>query len=149
MRRMICFLCLWFFPVALFATNPAVGHWELDPGKSRSSDLPKQETLIIEDQGNDMSVTVTGTNRDGSPISLKFTEPWNGGPGRVEQGHFDGVTGRRTSDASYFTTYLKDGKPVQTSHAVVLKKGTMMRVLIKGTDKQGRPFSDIAIFMRE
>src|SRR4051812_21213053 len=74
----------------LWAADPFVGTWKLDLAKTTTippnptTPQPKQVTLTVKEQGDHRSVTVEGTNADGSPLRDGFTIPITGGPGKIE-----------------------------------------------------------------
>jgi hypothetical protein len=97
------------------ATDPFVGTWTLNTAKTKytAGTPPKSVTLVIEEQGTNLQTTVTGTNSDGSPISVKFTVPTGGGMGSVQEGDFNGVMSKRISahvrENSYTREQLYEG----------------------------------------
>ena len=62
-----------FAPLALagtlFAADQFTGTWKLDPSQSTGDAIPRDETLVIMDDGNNVHVTITGTDADGTPIT--------------------------------------------------------------------------------
>ena len=50
----------------------------MDPSQSTGASLPKEETLVIMDDGKNVQVTITGTDAEGTPISITYVVPTAG-----------------------------------------------------------------------
>ena len=77
--------------VVCFASQSLMGTWKLNEAKSKfAPGSPKNHTVVYEAAGDNVKVTVDGTDRDGKPTHNEWT------------GKFDGkdyaVTGDATSD---------------------------------------------------
>jgi hypothetical protein len=92
MRRFIYAFALFASVSTLVAADQFAGTWKMDPAKSDGDALPKDATLIIEDHGEHVQVTIAGTNADGTPIAIKYVVPMDGGTGQVTQGPYDSVS---------------------------------------------------------
>jgi hypothetical protein len=104
---------------------------------------------VIEEQGTNLQVTATGTNSDGSPISVKFTVPISGGTGSVQEGDANGVTSRRISANVRENSFTKDGKEIRTRHLVVSKDGKTMTSKVKGTNPNDSPVDGTDVFDKQ
>jgi hypothetical protein len=152
MRKLIWPGALILFAGALFAQSPFAGTWKIDTAKTKykTGAPPKDLTLVIEEKGDEIQVTASGTNADGSPLTLKYTVPEKGGAGKVEEGAaYDGVTSKRVSADVRDNTYTKNGKEVATRHVVVSKDGKTMRSSIKGVNAQGNAISGTDVFEKQ
>ena len=141
-RKSICLFAMFAFAMTLFAADPFVGTWKMDPSKSKhtgDAPNPKDVTLIIEEQGENYRVIANGTNADGSPLSVKYTVPMKGGAAQVEDGGgvFDAITAKRIGANQRENTYTKGGKDAGTRRFVVSGDGKAMTMTFKGTDAQG------------
>jgi len=87
MHKLIRTVALLTFTGALFAQNPFTGTWKLDTAKTKytTGEPPKDLTLTIEEQGDNIQVSGTGTNSDGSPLSVKYSVPLKGVRGRCRR----------------------------------------------------------------
>lgn len=155
-RKLICFVAmLAFASTLLLAADPFVGTWKLNPAKSKYSagaPHPKEATVLIEEQGDNYQVTVTGTYEDGSPLSVKYTVPIKGGTGQVQEGAggmFDGVSSKRISANQRENSYMKGGKEAGTRRSVVSKSGKVMTNTFRGTDAQGNPITTVEVFDKQ
>jgi hypothetical protein len=152
LKKLIWPAALVLFASTVFAQSPLVGTWKLDNAKTKyeTGPPPKDLTLVIEEKGDSLQVTVTGTNADGSPLNLKYTVPEKGGAGQVQDGKaYDGVTSKRLSAYVRDNTYMKDGKKVSTRHVVVSKDGKMMRSSVKGNNALGNPIAGTDVFEKQ
>jgi hypothetical protein len=141
MRKFLCLLTLLLSATPLFAAEPFAGTWTLNTAKTKytTGTPPKNVTIVIEEQGPNLQVTATGTNSDGSPISVKFTVPISGVAGTVQQGDFNGITSKRVSANVRDNSYTKDGKEIRSRHFVISKDGKTMTSKVKGTSQNGSP----------
>src|SRR5262245_19306629 len=113
----ICF----FGAVLCFADDPQMGTWKLNEAKSKfAPGVPKNHTVVYETAGDNVKITVDGTDKDGKSTHNEWT------------GKFDGkdypVTGDPTSDMRSYTKVgnrvlkmevKKDGKVTVTGRIVV------------------------------
>ncbi len=135
--------------VLLAQSNPSVGTWKLNLTKSKytSGAAPKEEMVTIQMAGDQRQVTVTGTNADGSAISLKYEMPDKGGIGKIlAGGPYDAVSGKRIDDKTREVSYMKGGKEMLHVRTVVSKDGKTLTITGKGTDAQGKPVSAVGVF---
>ena len=148
MRRVLCALSVFGLATTLFAASPFEGTWKLNSAKSKYTKgaVPKEETIVIASQGDQFQITITGTDGSGSPIALKYTVPASGGAGKVTDGPYDGVSWKVTDANTRDVTYLKGGKDIRTTHAIVSKDGKSMKAATKGLDAQGKPVAGTMVF---
>jgi hypothetical protein len=136
---------------SLFGADPFVGTWKLNIAKSKLAGplpLPKELTLTIEVAGGQATVTTKGTTVDGSPISAKDTFPRTGGPVQhLEGGPPPGISSTfaktKADSGTADLTDTKDGKVIQTTHVVVSADGKSFRLIVKGTDPQGKKYESV------
>jgi hypothetical protein len=149
MRRILCAVTLLAAASTLFAADPFEGTWKLNTGQSKSSATPKQETIVIAKQGDNYQVTITGTDANGAPISVKYTAPASGGPAKILEGPYDAISTKRIDDTTRETTYMKGGKEIRSSRGVAAKDGKSLRVTFKGIDGDGKPAMGALTFDRQ
>jgi hypothetical protein len=108
-----------------FAEDPQMGTWKLNETKSKfAPGVPKNHSVVYEAVGDNVKITVDGTDKDGKPTHSEWT------------GKFDGkdypVTGDPTSDMRSYTmvgdrvlqlTVKKDGKVTVAGRVVVSPDG--------------------------
>jgi hypothetical protein len=125
---------------ALIAADPMTGTWKLDPAKSKykTGAGPKEQTVTITEAGANLDIVVKGTSADNKPISTHMTLPAGGGAGKIIEGPYDAVTGKRISATERETSYSKGGKVVYTTHAKVSADGKTLTVDSKGMNALGQ-----------
>ena len=134
-----------------FASDAQMGTWKLNEAKSKlGPGAPKNSIVVYEAAGDDVNVTIDGTDKDGNPTHTKWT------------GKFDGkdypVTGDSNSDTRSVTkiddhTYgfnVKKGRKVTTSgRIVVAPDGKSRTVTTTGTDANGKKVTSTAVYDKQ
>ena len=137
--------------VACFAANPQMGTWKLNEGKSKlTPGEGKNTTVAYETAGDQVKVTIDGTDKDGKPTHNEWT------------GKFDGtdyaVTGDQKSDMRSYKkvddhtlafTVKKDGKTTITGRIVVAADGKSRMVTAHGSDEQGKKSKEKAAYDKQ
>jgi hypothetical protein len=115
------------FAGLLSGAEPFTGTWKLDPTKS-SGTIPKDETVIIEKRGRNLSIVVRVVDEvsEGPTFLIRYTVPKKGGVGQIQEGPYDGVALRRIGANAIETTYFSGGKAARSTRAVVSKNGRSM-----------------------
>jgi hypothetical protein len=134
-----------------FADNPMMGTWKLNEAKSKlNPGLTKNTTVVYQDIGDTVKVTIEGTSSDGKPMHTEWT------------GKFDGndypVTGDPTSDArsvkkindqTLTFTVKENGKVTATGRIVLSPDGKTRTVTTNGTDSTGKKVSGTAVYDKQ
>ena len=151
-RTIVLTLALCFVAVAGgFASNPNMGTWKLKEAKSKFPLMAaKNTTVVYEAVGDNVKVTVDGTDRDGKPAHNEWT------------GKFDGkdypVTGDPDSDARSYRniddrtlklTLKKGGKVTLSGRIVVSADGKTRTVTLSGTDASGKKVKSTAVYDKQ
>jgi hypothetical protein len=151
-RTIILTLALCFVGVAtVFADDANMGTWKLNEAKSTlASGATKNSTVVYEAAGDNVKVTVDGTDKDGNPTHNEWT------------GKFDGkdypVTGDRNTDARSYKkiddrtlelTGKKGGMVVTTGRIVVSADGKTRTVNTSGTDSTGKKIKSNAVYDKQ
>jgi hypothetical protein len=140
-------LCLAAGAFCLAADDPMMGTWKLNEAKSKiTPGAPKNSTVIYAAAGDQIKITVDGTDADGKTSHSEWT------------GKFDGkdypVTGDATADMRSYKkegkdlelTNKKDGKVTVTGKVVVSADGKTRTVTISWTDAKGAKMTSTAIY---
>jgi hypothetical protein len=137
--------------IALMAADPFVGTWKLNPAKSKfKAGAPYQEaTITIAESGSDDDVALKGTAANGAPLSLHYTQPANGGIGKIVEGPFDAVSGKLLNARERETRYSKGGKVSYTVHAKVSKDGKTLTIASKGTNAAGQAVDGVTVYEKQ
>jgi hypothetical protein len=145
-------LAVCFFAVAVsFAGNPNMGTWKLNEAKSKlPATAPKNNTVVYEAAGDNIKVTVDGTDAEGKPAHNEWT------------GKFDGKDYPLTGDSSADTrsykvvndnttdlTNKKDGKVTLSGRIVVSADGKTRTVAVSGTDAKGKKVKYTAVYDKQ
>jgi hypothetical protein len=145
-------LALCVSTVALgLAADPEMGTWKLNETKSKVAlGMPKNHTVVYEAAGDNVKITVDGTDKDGKATHNEWT------------GKFDGkdyaVTGDPTSDMrSYMKvdahklkfTVKQKGKVMTTGRVVISADGKSRTVAVMGTDAEGKKFKSVAVYDKQ
>jgi hypothetical protein len=61
-------------------SDPFVGTWQLNIAKSKFTPgpPPRNQTLSVQGDGQDQTVTITGVGAEGNPIGIMFTIVFDG-----------------------------------------------------------------------
>ncbi|HSB77087.1 MAG TPA: hypothetical protein VLC12_15625 [Terriglobales bacterium] len=151
-RTVLLSLVLCFIGATVcFAQNPFMGTWKLNEAKSKlAPGAGKNSTVVYEAAGDDIKVTVDGTDSSGNPAHSEWT------------GKFDGkdypVTGDPNADTrSYIrrTTHKMGFKEKKGDKATIVgtiilsADGKGRTVVARGTDAQGKKFKSTAVYDKE
>ena len=134
-----------------FAQDAQMGTWKLNDAKSKfAPGVTKNNRVVVEATGDNVTVTVDGTDKDGKATHNDWT------------GKFDGkdypVTGDPNSDARSLTkiddhtlglNVKKGGKTTITGRIVVSADGKSRTVTTSGTDAKGKKVSSTAVYDRQ
>jgi hypothetical protein len=134
-----------------FAANANMGTWKLNEAKSKMvAGMPRNHTVSYTADGDQIKVTVDGTDKDGKPTHSEWT------------GKFDGkdypVTGDAMADSRSYTevnnhtlkmTGKKDGKVVLTGLITVTAAGNSRKVKITATDANGKKVTNSSVYDKE
>ena len=140
-------LCLAAGAFCLAADDSMMGTWKLNEAKSKiAPGAPKNNTVVYSAVGDQIKVTVDGTDSDGKSIHSEWT------------GKFDGtdypVTGDATADMRSYKkegkdlelTNKKDGKVTVTGKITVSADGKTRTVTLSMTDAKGTKVTSTAVY---
>lgn len=140
MRYTKVLLVLIGFGTALCAADPSVGTWKMNPNKTvfKNGTSPMQQTITISETGSNLNVKVAGTAVNGRKISLSYTIPVAGGPGKIVQSsEYNGVSAKRISPNEQELSYMKGGKAIYTAQATISADGKSLTVATQGVNPLG------------
>jgi hypothetical protein len=137
------------FAAVLAAADNFTGTWKMNPAKSKyeSGMAPKEQTVTIMEEGDNLDIMVTGTSADSASFSRHYAVPTAGGAGQALQtGNYDGVSAKRMGPNSRETTYTKGGKAEMTIRSTISPDGKTMTSIVKGTDPEGHPIDAVVVY---
>ncbi len=137
--------------VTSFAADAQMGTWKLNEAKSKfAPGAVKNSTVVYEMSGDNVKVTVDGTDADGKPSHNEWT------------GMFDGkdypVTGdpsadtrsyERVNDHTLNITNKKDGKATLVGRVVVSDDGKTRTLTSAATDAKGKKTKSVAVYDKQ
>jgi len=151
--KAIVFALAVFFASAMVcaAQSPHMGTWKLNEAKSKfPKGATKNHTVVYEAAGDQIKVTVDGTDGSGAAVHNEWT------------GKFDGkkyaVTGDSTHDMRSYrvvnkrTLSLKnyrDGKVIATGTVMVSRNGKTRTVSTSGKNAAGKWVSSTAVYDKQ
>jgi len=144
-------LALCFFGAAACFADPQMGTWKLNEAKSKfDPGVPKNKTVVYEAVGDNVKITVDGTDKDGNATHNEWT------------GKFDGkdypVTGapaqdtrsyKKVNDRTLEMTAKKDGKVTVSGRIVLSADGKTRTVTVGGTDAEGKKFQSKVVYDKQ
>ena len=144
-------LCFFAGAACFAADDPNMGTWKLNETKSKlTPGEGKNTTVAYEVAGDQVKVTIDGTDKDGKPTHNEWI------------GKFDGkdyaVTGDPKSDMRSYKkidpntlkfTVKKDGKTTSSGRVVISGDGKTRTVTINGTDSQGKKFTNVSVYDKQ
>ncbi|MDQ3260786.1 MAG: hypothetical protein M3Q00_08390 [Pseudomonadota bacterium] len=140
------------FALSAQAADPLVGTWKLNVAKSTYSPgpAPKSLTAKIEAAGEGEKVTADGVRGDDTPIQVEYTAQYDGKDHPITGSPIaDTVSLKRLDANTTERTDKKGGKVVQTLTRKLSSDGKTVTVTIKGTDAEGRPINNLAVFEKQ
>jgi len=131
-------------------TDPNVGHWKLNPEKSKSA-VFKSGTVDIEAQGDGVKTTVDLVKTDGTPSRWSFTANYDGkdNPITGDCPFGNAVTLTRVDAHTTRGTTKQDGKVTLTQTVVISPDGKTRTITSKGKDLKGNPIASTTVYDRQ
>ncbi|MBZ5550578.1 MAG: hypothetical protein LAO22_21910 [Acidobacteriia bacterium] len=151
-RTIVWTLALCFVAAAVgFASNPNMGTWKLNEAKSKFPPMaPKNNTVVYEAAGDNVKVTVDGTDGEGKPTHNEWTGkfdgkdyPLTGDPGADTRSY------KKVDDRTTELTNKKAGKVVVTGQIVISADGKSRTVTVSGTDSKGKTVKYTAVYDKQ
>jgi hypothetical protein len=138
--------------VSAQASDARIGTWKLNVAKSKYSPgpAPQSQTLKVEAAGQGEKATSEGVNAAGTPTKTEYTANFDGKdyPLTGSQ-NADKVSLKRIDARTTERTDKKGDTVVLTYTRVVSEDGKTMTVTVKGTNAQGQPVDNIAVFEKQ
>jgi hypothetical protein len=136
---------------ASFASDPNVGTWKLNEGKSKiPAGASKNTSVVYTEEGDSLKCVVEGVDGSGQALHNEWT------------GKFDGkdypLTGDPTADSRavqmtgpnhYKLTNKKDGKMTPSGTIVLSADGKTRTVTVNATDPKGKKVKSSFVYDKE
>lgn len=151
-RTMILTISLCFVAVAAtFASDPNLGTWKLRDAKSRfSATATRNHTVVYEDEGNNIKVTVDATDAQGQPTHTTWIGKFDGKDYAIVGDPVSTTRAyKKIDDHTTEFAEKKDGKVTIRGRVVVTADGKSRTVTGTGTDATGRKVKYSAVYDKE
>lgn len=134
-----------------FASDAQMGTWKLNEAKSKlAAGMPKNNAIVLEAAGDNIKVTIDGTDPAGKPIHSEWT-------GKLDGKDYP-VTGDPNSDARSYKqiddrtlefTIKKADKVTVTGKVTISADGKTRTATSSGTDPQGKKFKSTSVYDKQ
>ena len=140
-------LVLFMAPVC-FAQNLHMGTWKLNEAKSKlAAGAGKNHTVVYETVGDQVKVTVDGTDGDGNATHNEWTGKFdNKDYALVGDPTADTRAYRKQGARTLLMTVKKAGKVTMNGRIVVTANGKSRTVTTTGTDAKGKRYKSVAVY---
>ena len=154
MRRTIASGCiaLCFVVGVALAADVSLGSWKVNVAKSKYSPgpAPKAQTVKYEATGDNMKITVDGTDTTGKPIHNEWTGKFDGKDYAVKgDPDTDMRAYRRIDDYTTEIVAKKAGKVTTTTKSVYSKDGKTRTSTATGTDPRGQKVDNTIVYEKQ
>ena len=144
-------LALCFFGAAACFADPQMGTWKLNEAKSKfAPGVPKNNTVVYEAVGDNVKITVDGTDKDGNATHNEWTGKFDGKDYPVSgDPHQDARSYKKVNDRTLEMTAKKDGKVTVSGRIVLSADGKTRTVTVGGTDEDGKKFQSKVVYDKQ
>ena len=134
-RAIVLTLALCFLGVGVcFADDPMMGTWKLNEAKSKfTPGAPKNTTVVYEAAGDNVKVTVEGSDTDGKPTHNEWTGKFDGKDYPVRgDPNSETRSYKKVNDRTFELTIKKKGEVTPSGRIVVSFHGKTCTVRTSG-----------------
>ena len=134
---------LLFGAAVTFAADPNMGTWKLNEAKSKlAAGAPRNHTVVYAAAGENVKVTVDGTDANGKPVHNEWTGKFDGKDYPVTGDPDSDMRSYKRVDANTLDLIVKKaGKVTSTVRVVVSADGKSRTVIVNATDAKGKKTS--------
>lgn len=127
------------------------GTWKLNEAKSKSNPAAaKNSTVVYENVGDQVKITIDGTTADGKPMHNEWTGKYDGKDYPVTGTAADDTRAfKKVNDHTLSLVSKKAGKTLLTGRIVVAPDGKTRTVTVEGTDAKGKKMSGTAVYDKQ
>jgi hypothetical protein len=148
------FLTLAITTVAALGADNTIGTWKLNVEKSKYTPAPmplKNLTVTREASDGGVKVTATGEQTSGTAINGSYTAKYDGNDVQVTGNlPYDTIAVKQVNADTLTDARKKTGGPYKaTSRTVVSNGGKTMATTTKGTNADGKDFTNILVFDKQ
>jgi hypothetical protein len=137
---------------AATATDPAIGTWKLNVAKSKFGAGPafQSQTRSYAAADDGLKLTFSGVAADGSSVSGESTYKYDGKDYPISGSpSFDTLAVTRVNSHTAKSIQKKAGKTVGSTLRTVSKDGSVMTLVSKGTNADGKAFTGTLVYDKQ
>ena len=156
MRNLLCraIVGLAFSTIAAFGADNSLGTWKLNLEKSKYTPAPmpiKSLTVVREASDGGVKQTTTGERADGTAISASYTAKYDAKDVQVTgNSQYDTIAIKQVNANTLTDERKKTGGPYKaTGRTVVSNGGKTMTTTTKGTNADGKEFTQILVLDKQ
>lgn len=133
------------------AESPHMGTWKLNEAKSKlAPGTGKSSTVVYAAKGDEITITVDGTDKDGKATHGVWTGKFDGKPHPVTGNlSWDSASYKTIDERTNEITAMKGDKVAWTGKVTVSADGKSRTVTQNGTDASGNKFSGEAVYDKQ
>jgi len=140
--------------VAALAADNTIGTWKLDVAKSKYTPAPmpiKSLTVTREASDGGVKHTTKGERADGTAINASYTAKYDGKDVQVSgNSQYDTIAIKQLNANTLTDERKKTGGPYKaTGRTVVSNGGKTMTTTTKGTNADGKEFTQVLVFDKQ
>jgi len=142
----------WALGTPCTAADVTAGTWKLDAAKSKytAAAQARYETITIEAIGDDMKVTLEGTDSAGNKVHAVWTGKYDGKDYPVTGSpDVDMLAYKKVDDHNYESTTKQGGKTAASAKIVYSADGKTRTVTSSGTNTKGQNVSATAVYEKQ
>ena len=150
-RTIVLTVALCFVALAVGFASSNMGTWKLNEAKSKfQPGAPKNTTVVYEAAGDNVKVTVDGTDGAGMPTHNEWTGKFDGKDYPLTgDPNADTRSYKKIDDRTTELTNKKDGKVIATGRIVLSADGKSRTVTVSGTDPNGKKVKYTAAYDKQ
>jgi hypothetical protein len=143
-------LCLVGISIAV-ADDANMGTWKLNEAKSKfPAGATKNSTVVYEPAGDNIKVTVDGTDKDGKAVHNEWTGKFDGKDYPVTgDSNMNARSYKRIDARKLILTGSKEGKVVSAGRISVSADGKTRTVKLTATDPAGKKLKSTAVYDKQ
>jgi hypothetical protein len=147
-------LILTIAAVAAFGADNTLGTWKLNLAKSTYTPPPmpvKNLTVTREASDGGVKTTLTGERSDGTAVNSSYTAKYDGKDVQVAgNAPYDMIAVKQVNANTLTDKRSKTGTPYKaTSRIVISNDGKTMTATLKGTNADGKQFTQVFIYEKQ
>ncbi len=134
-----------------FAADPFMGTWKLNESKSKiPPDVQKNHTVVYAPDGDNVKITVDGTDPSGKPAHNEWTGKFDGKEYPVTgDPNSDSRSYKKVNDHTLDMTAKKEGKEVMKGKIETSADGMSRTVTLDGKDSKGQKVHVTAVYDKQ